>query len=41
MLSREVGVEIIKSIYEKSKINNNELLIKLCEELLKVCEKNS
>ncbi len=41
MFSREIGDKTINTIYETSKINNNESLMTLCEELLEVIEKNS
>ncbi len=36
MLSEEIGIEILMSILETSKINENHILTSLCEELLDV-----
>ncbi len=41
MFSKEIGVEIIKSICEISKTNNNETLVAHSKKLLEVIEKTS
>jgi hypothetical protein len=38
MFSGEIGAEIIKSVYEKSKTNNNKTLMAYSEKLLEVIE---